>query len=562
MVVAAEGTTMTLKTQLDYVQKWERERPNDIWFTQPLGKGEIRDLSFKEALDEARRMAAHLRSLDFPAQSKIALFSKNTAWWILADIAIWMAGHVSVPLYPTLTAETIRQILEHSEAKLIFIGKLDGFTAMEPGIPDGMPRITLPLSPKLEAPAWASIVEKTEPPAGEIRRAETDLATIVYTSGSTGVPKGVMHSFQTMIAPGERFTEFFEVRADDRMLSYLPLAHAFERYVVETGTIGRGFHVFFAESLDTFIDDLKRARPTLFVSVPRLWQKFQLGVFSKMPEPKLSFMLKVPILSGIIKKKVLGGLGFDQVRIAGSGSAPIPAELISWYRSLGLDLLEGYGMSENFSYSHMTLPGDVRVGYVGKACAGVECKLSPEGEVLVKSPGTMLGYFKAPDLTAEMFTEDGFLKTGDRGELDADGRLKITGRVKELFKTSKGKYVAPSPIENKLLLHSDVEQALVTGNGFPQPYGLVVLSEQARKRVQDDAAKEQLSVTLKGHLDEVNASLNQHEQLDLLVVVSDEWTIENGLLTPTMKLKRSAIETKYGDLAPTWYDQKQPVVWA
>ena len=174
----------------------------------------------------------------------------------------------------------------------------------------------------------------------------------------------------------------------------------------------------------------------------------------------------------------------------------------------------------------------------------------------------MLGYFKAPDLTAEMFTEDGFLKTGDRGELDADGRLKITGRVKELFKTSKGKYVAPSPIENKLLLHSDVEQALVTGNGFPQPYGLVVLSEQARKRVQDDAAKEQLSVTLKGHLDEVNASLNQHEQLDLLVVVSDEWTIENGLLTPTMKLKRSAIETKYGDLAPTWYDQKQPVVWA
>ena len=130
MVVAAEGTTMTLKTQLDYVQKWERERPNDIWFTQPLGKGEIRDLSFKEALDEARRMAAHLRSLDFPAQSKIALFSKNTAWWILADIAIWMAGHVSVPLYPTLTAETIRQILEHSEAKLIFIGKLDGFTVI------------------------------------------------------------------------------------------------------------------------------------------------------------------------------------------------------------------------------------------------------------------------------------------------------------------------------------------------------------------------------------------------------------------------------------------------
>lgn len=552
---------MTLETQLDYAQKWERECPDDIWFTQPLGGGKLRDFTFKEAIGEARRMAAHLKSLDLPEKSQIALFSKNTAWWILADLAIWMAGHVSVPLYPTLTPETIRQILEHSEAKLIFIGKLDGFRAMEPGIPEGLPRITLPLSPKLDAPSWDSIVQKTEPLAGELRRPKTDLATIVYTSGSTGVPKGVMHSFQTMIDPGQKFLEFLEIKKEDRMLSYLPLAHAFERYVVETGTLGTGFRVFFAESLDTFIEDIKRARPTLFVSVPRLWQKFQLGVFSKMPEHKLSFMLKVPILSGIIKKKVLAGLGFDQVRIAGSGSAPIPAELIAWYRSLGLELLEGYGMSENFSYSHMTLPGDVKVGYVGKACAGVECKLSPEGEVLVKSPGTMLGYFKAPELTAEMFTEDGFLRTGDRGELDAEGRLKITGRVKELFKTSKGKYVAPAPIENKLLLHSDVEQALVTGNGFPQPYGMVVLSEQARKRAKDEAERQQLAAALKGHLDEVNATLDQHEQLDLLAVVTDEWTIENGLLTPTLKLKRSAIEQKYGPRAEGWYEQKKPVVW-
>lgn len=553
---------MTLETQLDYAQHWEKDRPNDVWFTQPLGGGKLRELTFEQAMDEVRRMAAHLVGLGLPEKSNIALFSKNTAWWILADLAIWMAGHTSVPLYPTLTAETIRQILEHSEAKLIFIGKLDGFPAMEPGIPPGLPRIALPLSPKLDAPTWDAIIAKSAPLAGEIRRPKTDLATIIYTSGSTGVPKGVMHSFETMISPGQRFTEYFELRTSDRMLSYLPLAHAFERYVVETGTIGKGFHVFFAESLDTFVEDIKRARPTLFVSVPRLWQKFQLGVFSKMPERKLGTLLKIPIVSGIIKKKVLSGLGFDQVRIAGSGSAPIPAELISWYRSLGLELLEGYGMSENFSYSHMTLPGDVRVGYVGKACDGVECKLSPEGEVLVKSPGTMLGYYKAPELTAEMFTEDGFLKTGDRGELDADGRLKITGRVKELFKTSKGKYVAPAPIENKLLLHSDVEQALVTGNGFPQPYGMVVLSEQARKRVSDAAERQQLASTLESHLSEVNATLDQHEQLDLLVVVSDEWTIENGLLTPTMKLKRSAIETKYGELAPSWYEEKKPVVWA
>lgn len=553
---------MKLETTLDCVQAFERDRADEIWFTQPLGGGQLRDFTFKEAVGEARRMAAHLKSLDLPAKSHIALFSKNTAWWILCDLAIWMAGHVSVPLYPTLTAETIRQILEHSEAKLIFIGKLDGFAAMEPGIPDGLPRIALPLSPKLSAPSWDELVAKTEPLAGEIRRPKDDLATIVYTSGSTGVPKGVMHSFHTMLAPSRMFLESLNVHPEDRMLSYLPLAHAFERYVVETGTLNVGFRVYFAESLETFIDDIKRARPTLFVSVPRLWQKFQLGVFSKMPQERLAFMLKVPILSGIIKKKVLGGLGFDQVRIAGSGSAPIPAELIGWYRSLGLELLEGYGMSENFSYSHMTLPGDVKVGYVGKACKGVECKLSDAGEVLVKSPGTMLGYYKAPELTAEMFTEDGFLRTGDRGEVDAEGHLKITGRVKELFKTSKGKYVAPAPIENKLLLHSDVEQALVSGNGFPQPYGMVVLSEQAQKRLKDAAEKAAITGSLEAHLAEVNATLDQHEQLDVLVVVSDDWTIENGLLTPTMKLKRAAIEDKYGARADEWYGKKKPVVWA
>jgi long-chain acyl-CoA synthetase len=553
---------MQLDTQLDYVQKWERERPNDVWLTQPLGGGKLREIRFGEAMDEVRRMAAHLRSLGLPEKSQIALFSKNTAWWILADLAIWMAGHVSVPLYPTLTPETIRQILEHSESKLIFIGKLDGFSAMEPGIPEGLPRITLPLAPKVDAPGWDELIEKTAPLTGEVKRPKTDLATIIYTSGSTGVPKGVMHSFQTMIEPGHLFLEQQQITAADRMLSYLPLAHAFERYVVETGTIGVGFHVFFAESLDTFISDLRRARPTLFVSVPRLWQKFQLGVFSKIPEERLRLMLKVPILSGIVRRKVLSSLGFDQVRIAGSGSAPIPGELIAWYRSLGLELLEGYGMTENFSYSHMSLPGHVKVGTVGTACKGVECKLSEEGEILVKSPGNMLGYYKAPELTAEMLTKDGFLRTGDRGVIDDDGHLRITGRVKELFKTSKGKYVAPAPIENKLLLHSDVELACVTGTGYPQPYGMVVLSEAARKRVTDAAERERIAHSLEAHVKQLNAELDPHEQLQLVVVISDEWTIENGLLTPTMKLKRSAIEQKYGPQADAWYARKTTVVWA
>ena len=364
-------------------------------------------------MDQARRVAAYLKSLDLPENSHIALFSKNSAWWILSDLAIWMAGHVSVPIYPTLTSDTIKHIIEHSESKVVVVGKLDGYDDMKAGIPDGLPLITTPLCPSgIEAKAWDDIVKETEPLEGITERKPDELATIVYTSGSTGLPKGVMHSFETMSVAAESMMKTLGGNQSDRMLSYLPLAHVFERLVVETCGLFNGMHIFFAESLDTFVQDLQRASPTLFVSVPRLWSKFQLGVFQKMPPKKLRTFLKIPILNSIVRKKVLTGLGLQDVRFAGSGSAPIPAELIQWYRDLGLELLEGYGMSENFALSHATQPGQVRVGYVGTTYGGVEHKISGEGEILVKSPGNMLGYYKMDDETKASFTDDGFLKTG------------------------------------------------------------------------------------------------------------------------------------------------------
>lgn len=549
-----------MKTQLDHMYGHEKARATEIWLTQPMGKGEVRDFTFSQAMEEVRRMAAHLASLDLEKGSKIALFSKNTAWWFLADLAIWMAGHVSVPLYPTLGPETIRQILEHSEAKVIFIGKLDGFAAMEPGIPEGIARILLPLAPKTSGSSWADLVKAAEPMKDSPQRDPDDLATIIYTSGSTGVPKGVMHSFRTM-SGASLFTEELGMRSTDRVLSYLPLAHAFERAVIETTTFIVGFHVFFAESLDTFVADLRRARPTVFVSVPRLWQKFQSGVFAKMPPKKLALYLKIPILRGIVRKKVLDGLGLGEVRFAGSGSAPIPAQLIEWYGSLGLELLEGYAMTENFCISHMTRPGEVRGGYVGKPQKGVEHRLSDEGELLVKSPGTMLGYYKAQELTDEMLPADGFLKTGDRAVIDESGATRITGRVKELFKTSKGKYVAPAPIENALLLHEQVEMACVAGADMPQPFGMVLLSEQGRKQVKDAGMRDEIQSTLAAHLERTNAGLDQHEHLEKIVVIGDDWTIENGMLTPTMKLKRGAIEERYKPRVEGWYAEKGSVLW-
>jgi long-chain acyl-CoA synthetase len=550
-----------MNTQLDFVYGHEKTRPNDIWLTQPMGNGAVRDFTWVEALREARTMAAYLVSLDLPRASKIALFSKNSAWWFLADLAIWMAGHVTVPLYPTLTPETIRQILEHSESRLLFVGKLDGYDTMKGGIPDGLPIVTLPLAPKLAAPQWDDILARTKPLTTNPTREPDELATIVYTSGSTGTPKGVMHSFRTMCS-GLVAIDEYGITPNDRMLSYLPLAHVYERVAVETPAMAVGMRIYFAESLETFLADLRRARPTIFVSVPRLWAKFQQGVFSKLPPKRLALLLKIPIVRTSVRKKVLGGLGLADVRFAVSGSAPIPAELLDWYRSIGLELLEGYGMTENFALSHATQLGDVRVGYVGTPRPGVVQKLSPEGEILVKSPGNMLGYYKAEELTREMLDAEGFLHTGDRGEIDSKGRLKITGRVKELFKTSKGKYVAPAPIENALLLHDDVEQALVSGSSMPQPFGLVVLSDAARARAETAAELEALTRSLEAHLDRMNATLDPHEQLEKIVVTRDAWSIENGLLTPTMKLKRAAIEERYSPRVEAWYAERSRVLWA
>ena len=547
-------------THVDQVLAHEQQHPDDVWLTQPMGDGTVRTLTWREAIGEARRVAAHLREV-LPRPSQVAIFAKNNAWWVVTDLAIAMAGHVSVPIYPTLTAASIRQILDHSETKLIVIGKLDGFDAMEPGIPPGLPRIAMPLGPATGTP-WADIIARTAPLApDEARRAPDDLATIIYTSGSTGVPKGAMHSFRTMAA-ATAFAERLNVSGDDRFLSYLPLAHAYERAVVETVSFKTGAQLYFTERLETFVDDLRRARPTVFVSVPRLWTRFQQAVFEKLPPAKLAALLADPAMREPVRMQVLAGLGLASVRYAGTGSAPMPAELLGWYRELGLELLEGYAMTENFCVSHATRIGEVKLGYCGRPQDGVEQRLTADGEVLVKSPGTMLGYFKAPDLTAAMIDRDGFLHTGDRGEVDELGRLKITGRVKELFKTSKGKYVAPAPIENALLVHDDVEQALVSGAGMPQPFGMIVLSDAARARAQREADRAALAESLAAHLEHTNARLDPHERLDRVVVVRESWTIENDMLTPTMKVRRDVIERHYADRVAAWYEAAHRVVWA
>ncbi len=546
---------------LEQVYRWEKARADEIYLTQPMGNGVVQEYTWNRAVGEARRMATYLKSLNLPAKSKVGILSKNCAHWIMTDMAIMMAGHVSVPLYPTLNAETVAYILEHSETRVLFVGKLDDWEMMKPGIPADLPCISYPLSPPNDYPTWDKIISENAPMQEDTVRDPEELATIVYTSGSTGKPKGVMLSFYALAAASSGVAQALEMFPTDRMLSYLPLAHVFERYCVEQSSFQTGFQLFFPESLATFAQDLRRAKPTIFVSVPRLWSKFQLGIFQKLPPKKLDRMLKIPLLNRLIKKKVLTGLGLEHCRFAGSGSAPLSEDIINWYRRLGLELSEGYGMSENFAYSHISYPGRTRVGYVGEPLPGVEHRISEVGEIQVKSPATMMGYYKDEEKTQESFTEDGFLKTGDKGEIDEMNRLRITGRIKEIFKTSKGKYVAPAPIENKLVVHDAIEVVCVSGADCPQPYALVLLAESILPKRTDPDLQKELEPSFKELMEKVNATLDPHEQLEFMVVVKDIWGVDNEFLTPTLKIKRNVIEDTYRPLQDQWFKSRKKVIW-
>jgi long-subunit acyl-CoA synthetase (AMP-forming) len=545
---------------LENLYRWEKETPQRVYMTQPMGGGALREFTWAQTVDEAKRMAAHLKSLGYEPGSRIAILSKNCAHFILSDLAIWMAGYVSVALYPTSSPDTIHYILDHSETKLMFVGKLDYFDA-KTMVPEGMPCISYPLSPKTDYQKWDDIIKSTQPIEGNPVRGLDETALLIYTSGSTGQPKGVEHTFKSIVAGPKGAIKIFSINANDRFISYLPLAHVFERAAVEMATILGGCKLFFADSLETFVEDIKRARPTIFHSVPRLWLKFQQGVSSKLPEHKLAFLLKIPIINSLLKKKILTGLGLDQTRFALSGSAPIPPQLIEWYRALGLELLEGYAMTEEFVCSHVSYPGRSRVGYVGEPMPGVECRISSEGEIQLRTPGLMKGYFKQPDVTKEALTEDGWLKTGDRGEKDDMGRLKITGRVKELFKTSKGKYISPAPIENLLNAHPYVEMSCVTGSGYAMAFAFVMLAENLRKDLAAGKAdKAEVEKQLKELLDKVNRTVEEWERLTCLIVIKNEWTIENNFLTPSMKLKRSTVDDQYKSEMDKWAETKG-VAW-
>ena len=543
--------------------RWERERAVKIFLTQPTGAGAVEDITWREAGDQVRRMAAWMQAQGWSAGSRVAIIGKNSAHWVLADLAIQMAGYVSVPIYPTFNGEALAYILAHSEARACFIGKMDDVANLRTGLAPDLPVIAMPLAPAIQALQWNELLQASEPLADSPTPDAKTICTIIYTSGTTGKPKGVVHSFHNVAWGITSATRRVPMNTEDRYISYLPLAHVAERMLIEQGALRYGGHIFFAEALDTFLQDLQRARPTIFFSVPRLWVKFQQGVHAKMPAKKLNRLLGLPLIGNLVRHKILKGLGLDKVRIAAGGAAPMPADVLHWYRRLGLDLVEVYGMTENCAISHATLPGSPRVGTVGPPYDDVEQRIEPAtGEIQMRSGALMLGYYKEPEQTADAMTADGWLRTGDKGSIAADGYLSITGRVKDIFKTPKGKYVAPAPIEDLLVMHPDIEACVVTGATLPQPLGLVMLSQDAVNRcAASEANKNATTESLKQHLQAINSKLEAHEKIACLVVVTTPWTPENGFVTPTLKVKRNRIEDTFAARYELWSSTGEQVVW-
>ncbi len=536
--------------------KWEKEVAQDVFLRQPI-KGEWKSWTYQQAGDEARRLAAGLLALNLPARSNVALLSKNCAHWIIGDLAIMMAGHISVPLYATLTAHSIQQILEHSGSKAILIGKLDDYSQQKAGIPAGVAKIGVELYGIQETYSWEQMVKQQAPLRQIADWNRDELLTIMYTSGTTGKPKGVMHTSGNFdITLNAAITEL-NLPKRPKLFSYLPMSHIAERMGIEMFGLYAGGQFSFAESLESFPSNLAETQPDTFFAVPRIWAKFREKILEKMPQKKLSKLLSIPLLGSIVKKSIKKKLGLSRASHIYSGAAPLSLDLINWFESIGIEIFQAYGMTEDCVHSHFNRHGQNKKGSVGLPFKDIKVKVSDEGELRLFAGGMMKGYYNEPQLTAEAFDEHGYLKTGDKVEIDKNGYLSIVGRVKDQFKTDKGKYVSPAPIEMKLLANTDIEQVCVVGMGIPQPIMLTVLSATGKAKPKDELIK-----SLEKSMNDVNAELESYEKMEKVVVMKNDWSIENGLMTPTLKVKRNEVEKIHVPKYPTWYHTKEAtVVW-
>ena len=554
----------TLLPIIGHFYKWEKEKANKVFLRQPKGST-WKEITYAQAGQEARKIATAMKTLGIQKGDHVGIYSKNCYHWILADLAIMMAGAVSVPYYASLPKKQFAEVLKLSDVKLVFVGKLEEWGDKYEALGDGIEMIRFPQydgnAVVSEGHDWNSLLETHPPQEENYLPSLSDLWTIKFTSGTTGTPKGVIHMHKTpsLIMKNELKSNWIGIGKlkEVRCLSFLPLNHVGERLGLEVPCIVQGGSISFAESLETFANNLRETRPTMFFAVPRIWTKFYMGVIAKMPQKKLDRLLSIPFVSSIVKKKLLKAMGLDQLQIAATGAAITPEFLKKWYSKLGIHLIEAYGMTEvcgsMCNGTHLQTPPDS----VGQTIPHGEVKIdAATGEILMTTPYMMNGYYKDPEKTKEVLI-DGWMHSGDRGTIDNNGFVRVIGRVKDSFKTSKGSYVIPNPLEEVILNNEYIEQCCVAGLGIPQPICIINLSEGAQN-LEHSIIENSIQDTV----NQLNTTVANYEKISTVIIQKDPWTEANGILTPTLKVKRGTLDDRFGKDFLTWNDSKDKIIWS
>lgn len=544
--------------------KWEKELKDKPFLRQPFGD-KWEEYTWGEVGQMARKLASGLKSLGLRERAHIGLISKNCREWIIADLAIMIAGYVSVPFFPSLKGKELAYVMDFGDVDALFVGKIETWDEIKNDLPKDMPLISFPtykgFSNITKGHQWFDFISKFEPLMEPNVPKLSDLWTIIFTSGTTGNPKGVMLSYlandMTKVITEDSNPLKINFSGDNDFISFLPLNHIAERVVVEHTCFRFGGTISFVESLETFSKNLQDVQPHVFFAAPRVWTKFQLGILSKFSQKKLDTFLKIPIISGIIKGKLKKALGLSRARATVSGAAPMQVTQIEWFRKIGVYITNGYGMTENCAICTQVDGRDFgKMDSVGKPQSRVEVKIdNSNGEILMRGPFLMDGYYKRKELTDETL-RGGWLHTGDKGFIDEDNYLHITGRVVDSFKTSKGKYIEPLTLEYYFGDIKELEEVCVAGLGMSQPLCLAQLSDIGR-----EMSKEDLTNMLTEKFNEINSGLENYKKMSTLIIVKDKWTEENNAIGPTLKIKRGTIDKMYSSNYESWEEDKRNVIW-
>jgi long-chain acyl-CoA synthetase len=559
-------------------------------------EGVWRSISVPEFKRDVEHFALGLHDLGVGPGDRVALHAENSTEWVIADNAILSLGAASVPIYTTQPADQIEHILNDAQAKVYIVstkglhGPVANLLLRVPSLKATIGILGAHHETMLD---WRTVLEKGKARAlaspmmfTEMRSRvkPDDLATLIYTSGTTGTPKGVMLTHaniaSNVTASLERMPWDIEGERGKKILSYLPLSHVFERMLCYL-YLSIGYPIWFIERFEDFLQDIQHVKPVHFSTVPRLLEKVYAGIKAKGNtmsgvQKKLfvwavglaeKFEVEKPLgtrekvnyalADALVYKKFRTLFGGNLVAIT-SGGAALSGEIMNFFNAIGVFCGQGYGLTETSPVIAVYMKGRLRAGSVGIPLRGVEVRIAEDGEICVRGPGVMRGYFNQPQATADVIDADGWFKTGDIGRLDPDGHLFITDRKKELFKLSTGKYVAPQPIEARLAASPYVEQSLAVGQGMPYAGALIVPNlaairsyfEREGRAPSSDAPKPdpRVRALIEAEVKTANEGLAPWEQIKKFALVDQPWTVENGELTPTMKLKRRVIHERYANL--------------